>query len=135
MKKYFLMIAAAVVAISCLSSCVTEKFDTLVEWGFAEDTNSNITNGLETMLSSSRVIFDAFDKAFYSDYSDLGMSHEAIMRGQQGKSTAIKNAKKTAEMAHSTIPAGHTCPADYIFVVRIKYNSDSYETVWSHDYR
>ena len=64
--------------------------DTFVEWGFAKDTNSEITT---------------------------------------------KNARKTADKANAMIDAGHVCPADYIFVVRIKYDSDRYETVWSHDYR
>lgn len=135
MKKAFIMIAMAVVALSCLTSCVEENYDTLVEWGFAEDTNSEIVNGLETLLPSARVIFDEFDHAFYSKYDDLGLSHEAIMRAQKGKQAAAKNAKATAEQAHSAVGDGHTCPADYMFVVRIKYNSDRYETVWSHDYR
>lgn len=135
MKKFFIIIAFAA-SLCCLSSCYHEEIDTFVEWGFAKDTNSNITNGLETLLPSATVIFEAFDKAFYSDYTNPGLSgHEALMRAQSGKNSAIKNAKRTADKAHSSIAAGHTCPADYIFVVRIKYNSDSYETVWSHDYR
>lgn len=135
MKKIFVIMALAA-AVCCFSSCMTEKIDTLVQWGFAKDTESNITNGLETMLPSAVTIFDAFDKAFYCDYAKLGSGHEANMQAQSGRKSAINNAKRTAEKAHAAIPSGHTCPADYIFVVRIKYGSDEpYETVWSHDYR
>lgn len=134
MKKFIALIAVAFVAI-CLTSCNKEYYSTLVEWGFAKDTNSEITNGLETEIASARVIFAAFDLAFLHDYTDLAMPHQAMMEKQQGKQTAVKNAKATAEKAHSMIEEGHTCPVDMVFVVRIKYNSDTYETVWSHDYR
>ncbi len=119
----------------CPASCTFEEMDTLVEWGFAPDTQSEISNGLETILPSAQVIFNAFDTAFYSDYTELGMYHEAIMRAQHGRADAERNARRTADKAHSMIEAGHVCPVDYIFVVRIKYDSDKYETVWSHDYR
>ncbi len=74
---------ALAAAVCCFSSCMTEKIDTLVQWGFAKDTESNITNGLETMLPSAVTIFDAFDKAFYGDYAKLGSGHEANMQAQQ----------------------------------------------------
>ena len=135
MKRLFLLTAIAAVFCTCFTACVQEEFDTFVEWGFAPDTNSEIVNGLETLLPSAVVLFDAFDTAFFNDYTDLNLSHEALMRAQKGRSAAIKNAKHTAERAHAMIEAGHTCPVDYIFVVRIKYDSDQYETVWSHDYR
>ena len=133
MKKIVLMLVLAVLS---LTSCTKEKFDTLVEWGFAKDTNSEIENGLETMLASAQVIFNAFDTAFYHDYENLGMQHEAMMKLQEGEDAAARNAKKTADKAHSMIEAGHVCPANYIFVVRIKYGGEGkYKTVWSHDYR
>ena len=136
MKKFFLMTAMVAVVLSCFTSCYYESYDTFVKWGFAEDTDSEIVNGLETLLPSAQVIFDAFDNAFLGDYEDLGMSHEALMRAQNGKSKAIKNAKKTAESALSMIDKDHTCPVDYIFVVRIRYDVEGgYETVWSHDFR
>lgn len=135
MKRIFSIIATAVVALSCLTSCYEEKMDTFVEWGFADDEKSEISNGLETLLPSAMVIFDAFDTAFFGEYVDLGLPHEAVMKLQSGKATATKNARRTAEKALSMIESGHTCPADYLFVVRIKYDSDKYETVWSHDFR
>lgn len=122
-------------ALVCLSSCTFESFDTFVEWGFAPDEQSNIVNGFETMLATSQEIFTAFDDAFYAEYDDLGLAHEAMMRAQKGHSAAEKNAIRTAKKAHSAIRQDLVSPVDYIFVVRIKYNSDSYETVWSHDYR
>ena len=126
----------AVVAISCLSSCSKEKYDTFVEWGFAENTNSEINNGYETMITSAQVILNAFDHAFYTECSDMEMDHKTIMKLQEGKSAAIKNAKRIADKAHSMIEEGHVCALDYIFVVRIKYGTEeNYETVWSHDYR
>lgn len=134
MKKFFVIMALAA-AVCCFSSCM-EQIDTLVQWGFAETPDSNISNGLETMLPSAVTIFDAFDKAFYGEYAKLGSGHEANMPAQSGKKSAINNAKRTAEKAHATLPSGHTCPANYYFVVRIKYGSDgSYETAWYHDYR
>lgn len=136
MKKIISMIAAAVITVCGFTGCTQEKMDTFVQWGFAKDTDSEIVNGFETMLSSSQVIFNAFDQAFFSDYTDLKYDgHTALMKAQEGKSKAAKNAKKTAEKAHSMIDKDHVCPADYIFVVRIRYDSDEYETVWSHDYR
>ncbi len=131
MKKLIFLLSALV----CLSSCTFEYFDTFVEWGFAPDKKSDIVNGLETLLPSSQEIFTAFDDAFYGEYDDLGLAHEALMRTQQGHAAAEKNAVRTAKKAHSAIRQDLVCPVDYIFVVRIKYNSDSYETVWSHDYR
>lgn len=137
MKRIFTLIIAAMVILPCLTSCLYEEnIDCSVEWGFAEDTNSNISYGLESLLPSAQVIFDAFDKCFYSDYEKSISSHEAIMREQHSKSKALKNAKKTAEKAASMIDAGHTCPVDYIFVVRVKYGTETgYNTAWSHDYR
>ena len=135
MKKIISILAMTVIALFCLTSCYEEKMDTFVKWGFAEDEKSEISNGLEQLLPSAAVIFNAFDSAFLNEYDNLGMSHEALMRAQTGKSAAAKNAKNTAKKAHSMIESGHTCPADYIFVVQIKYDSDKYETVWSHDYR
>ena len=135
MKKIVSMFVLAVVAVVCFSSCYKEEMDTFVKWGFAESEDSEISNGLEQILPSAAVIFDAFDTAFLKEYDDLGMSHEALMRAQSGKSSAVKHAKNTAKKAHSMIEEGHTCPVDYIFVVQIKYNSNKYETVWSHDYR
>lgn len=137
MKKYFKLIFASLIVSLTMTGCLYEEsMDSLVEWGFAKDTDSEIVNGLETVLPSAQVIFNAFDECFFSDYDKSLSGHEAIMREQHSQSQALKNAKKTAERAASRIDANHSCPADYIFVVRVQYGVDgAYKTAWSHDYR
>lgn len=136
MKRIALFIVMAVAVVTCLSSCQQkEKYDTFVEWGFAKDANSEIFDGYETWGAAAQVIYMAFDHAFLSRYEDIAMEHKCIMKLQAGKQEAIKNAKATADQAHASIEEGHVCAVDGFFVVRIKYNSDKYETVWSHDYR
>lgn len=135
MKKLLSMLAMAIVAMTCLTSCFYEEIDTFVEWGFAKDEYSEVTYGFETLLASAEVIIDAFDTSFYGEFSDIGSFHSTIMPSMHGRDEAVKCAKRAADRAHSMIQAGHTCPVDMVFVVRIKYNSDKYETVWVHDYR
>lgn len=137
MKKIFRIIIVAAFALMGMTSCLyDESIDCFAEWGFAEDTESDVIYGLETMLPAAQKIITTFDNCFSSEYDDCLGGHEVVMRQQHGRSQAYKNAKKTAERAASMIEDGFTCPLDNIFVVRVQYEAGGeYKTVWSHDYR
>lgn len=139
MKRILALIVAAA-AIFSLSGCSLfyyEEMDTIVEWGFAEKEDSAIVYGLESLLPSAQTIIEAFDGTF-SKYGDsMGSSrHEVVFKAQTSEKKALKHAKNVAEEAAAKIPAGHTCPVDYIWVVNIRYGGDGApKTAWSHDYR
>jgi len=139
MKRIITSIVIAAAAVLSFTGCslfYEESVDTIVNWGFAEKENTEVIYGLEQMLTSAQTLFDAFDDTFYKAGDRLVNEHEVCLRHQHGEKNAIKNAKKLAEEAAAKIPAGHTCSADYIFVVNIAYGSaNPSKTVWSHDYR
>lgn len=139
MKKILLLLvtAAAVFGLSGCSLFYYEEIDTSVEWGFAEKENSEIIYGLESILPSAQTIIEAFDAEFSKAGDSFSSNrHEVIFRAQNSEKKAIKNARKVAERAAARIPADHTCPVDYIWVVNVKYGVEgSPKTAWSHDYR
>lgn len=139
MKRIFAFIALAIVAVFGLTGCnlfYYEEMDTFVEWGFAEKENSEIQLGLESLLPSAQTIYEAFDATFSKAGESMGRPHEVMFRAQNGEKAALKNARKLAEEAAAKIPADHTCPVDYIWVVNIKYGgTGAPKTAWSHDYR
>lgn len=135
MKKFILKLALAVAALSCISACTYENVDTFVQWGFADDVNSDIFYGMEILLPSANQIFNAFDTEFAAEFGKYLNDHEAIMESQHSWDDASNLAKKIADRAHATLPAGLTCTVDRVFVVRIRYASERFETVWYHDYR
>lgn len=138
MKKVFTLVIAAI-ALSGITGCSLlneESVDTIVTWGFAPQTDTATVLGPEAYLPSAQTIFDAFDATFFKAGESTSRSHEIILRAQNGKKKALKNAKALAEEAAAKIPSGHTCPVDYIFVVNIQYGTESgVTTAWSHDYR
>lgn len=138
MKKLIALFVtvAALLGMSGCSLFYYEEADTIVKWGFAEKEDSNIIFGLESLLPSAQVLYDAFDDVFYKAGESLGTQHEVVLRAQNGEKQALKNAKKLAEKAAANVPAGHTCIVDYIFVVNIAYEgANPTTTAWSHDYR
>lgn len=135
MKKFVLKLALALGALSCFSGCTYENIDTFVQWGFAKDANSDIYYGLEILLPSANKIINAFDTEFAAEFGRYLNDHEAIMESQHSWDDASNLARKIANRAHATLPEGFTCPVDRVFVVRIRYDSERYETVWVHDYR
>lgn len=135
MKKFFSILAMALMALVNFSSCIEEEsMDTMVEWGFAKDEASNIDNYNAITYENAATILTAFDETFIKEYTKVTDGHRVMMTAQSSKSSATKNAKKTAEKALASL-SGITSTHPSIFVVRIKYDSDTYETVWSHDFK
>lgn len=139
MKRLFTSIVLAAVAIFGLTGCSLfyyEEVDTIVEWGWAEKENTRTVFGIEALLESSQTIYDAFDATFCKVGESMGRSHEVLFPGMNGEKKAANYAKKLAQDAHAKLPAGHTCPVNYIWVVNIYYGAgNNPKTVWSHDYR
>ena len=133
MKRLIGFIAAIAAVLPLVTSCYEESIDTIVEWGFADDDHSAISNGLEIILPSAQTLLKAFDDSFYSEYEEFGTGHYAVMRAQSGRNKAIKNIKKAADRAVATLPSDFSCPINKLFVVRMRY-SENEETVWSRSF-